>query len=105
METRRLAPSAFAGLRDVAGNARDLWVIEIRDTHLIVGRKKIKCRTDANQLLRPSKSRGRNEEYRRHKIKFHFRSPFPRRLRASARGSSGFQCAGVIQRCPQKAML
>ena len=39
-----------------------------------------------------------------HKTQFHFRSPFPRRLRWSARVSPGFQCGGFIQRCLQKAM-
>src|SRR6202040_3285854 len=65
IETKRLAPSAFPGLRDVAGHAQDPWIVKIHDTHLIVGREKIKCRADATQLIRPCKSRDRNEEYRR----------------------------------------
>ena len=51
VEAKRLPPSACAGLRDIAGDARYFRIVKARHAYLVVGREQVERRADATQVL------------------------------------------------------
>src|SRR5215470_8268978 len=64
VETKRLAPSAFAGPRDEASDARHLGIVEVADTNLVVRREQIERRADTGKIVGRSHTRRREAERR-----------------------------------------
>src|SRR5580692_8544730 len=82
VQTERLAPPAFSGLRNVAHDAGHLRIFKDADAHLVVGRKRIKGGADAVDVGRVCRMNRYNDQYGHHKKPPH--SYFSALLRRSA---------------------